>query len=200
MAWRSSNTEHVRYLNNPEAMGGAAWFGLALISGSKLVLTLAVVRHLANWWFLRNVEKWVHLVPRVNVKFNIMIAVCSPHMRKLYGDSLRKDAGFVKVMKSVATKNARLLESRAGKHAPELKRVARDVKGTLEKVYEETADVFEEFFAKCMWFCSVIMNLCMVSNNAARPRISEVVQDTKILLQQSRERFVVMFVVSLVFQ
>ncbi|KAG6834035.1 phosphatidylethanolamine N-methyltransferase [Arthromyces matolae] len=25
-----------RYLNNPEAMGGAAWFGLALISGSKL--------------------------------------------------------------------------------------------------------------------------------------------------------------------
>ena len=76
----------------------------------------------------------------------------SPHMRKLYGDSLRKDAGFVKVMKSVASKNARLLESHAGKHAPELKRVARDVKGTLEKVYEETADVLEELLAKCMWF------------------------------------------------
>ena len=121
-------------------------------------------------------------------------------MRKLYGDTLRKDAGFVKVMKSVASKNARLLESHAGKHAPELKRVARDVRGTLEKVYEETADVFEEFLAKCMWFCSVFMNLCVVSNNAARPRISEVVQDTKILLQQSRERFVVMFVVSLGFQ
>jgi len=50
-------TQLVRYLNNPEAMGGAAWFGLALISDSKLVLTLAVIRHLANWWFLRNVEK-----------------------------------------------------------------------------------------------------------------------------------------------
>lgn len=48
---------YLRYLNNPEAMGGAAWFGLALVSGSKLVLTLAVIRHLANWWFLRNVEK-----------------------------------------------------------------------------------------------------------------------------------------------
>lgn len=47
--------------------------------------------------------------------------------------------------------------------------------------------------------CSVFMNLRVVSNNAARPRISEVVQDTKILLQQSRERYFVMFVVSLGF-
>lgn len=46
------------YLNNPEAMGGAAFFGLALISASKLVLCLAVVRHLANWWFLSNVEQY----------------------------------------------------------------------------------------------------------------------------------------------
>lgn len=48
-----------RYLNNPEAMGGAAYFGLALISGSKLVLALAVLRHLANWWFLSSVEQCV---------------------------------------------------------------------------------------------------------------------------------------------
>jgi len=45
------------YLNNPEAMG-AAFFGLALISASKLVLCLAVVRHLASWWFLSNVEQY----------------------------------------------------------------------------------------------------------------------------------------------
>jgi phosphatidylethanolamine N-methyltransferase len=70
-------------------------------------------------------------------------------MRKLYGDSLRKDAGFVKVMKNVARKNARLLESRAGRHAPELKRVAKEVKGTFDKVYEETAEVVEEFLTKC---------------------------------------------------
>jgi hypothetical protein len=48
-----------RYLNNPEAMGGAAWFGLALISGSRLVLSLAVTRHIANWWFLSSVEKYI---------------------------------------------------------------------------------------------------------------------------------------------
>lgn len=70
-------------------------------------------------------------------------------MRKLYGDSLRKDAGFVKVMKNVASKNARLLESRAGRHAPELKRVAREVIGTFDKVYEETADAVEDFLARC---------------------------------------------------
>ena len=70
-------------------------------------------------------------------------------MRKLYGDSIRSDAGFVKVIKKVAQKNARLLESRAGKHAPEIKRVAREVKGTFDKVYVETAEVVEEFISKC---------------------------------------------------
>ncbi|OSD06666.1 phosphatidylethanolamine N-methyltransferase [Trametes coccinea BRFM310] len=142
-----------RYLNNPEVISGAAFFGLALISGSKLVFALAVVRLLSQWWFLSKVE--------------------NPHMRKLYGDSIRSDAGFVKVIKKVAQKNARLLESRAGRHAPEIKRVAREVKGTFDKVYEETAEVVEEFLAK------------------SRPRISEVVQDTKVLLQQSRERLVI---------
>ena len=49
------------YLNNPEIMSGAAFFGLALISGSKLVFTLAVIRHLSQLWFLSKVEKCVLL-------------------------------------------------------------------------------------------------------------------------------------------
>ncbi|CAL1698213.1 unnamed protein product [Somion occarium] len=142
-----------RYLNNPEIMSGAAFFGLAMISGSKLVFALAVLRYLSQWWFLSNVE--------------------NPHMRKLYGDSLRSDAGFVKVIKTVAQKNAHILESRAGRHAPEIRRVAKEVKGTFDKVYEETAEVLEDFLAK------------------SRPKISEVVQDTKVLLQQSREKLVI---------
>ncbi|KAF9074375.1 phosphatidylethanolamine N-methyltransferase [Rhodocollybia butyracea] len=142
-----------RYLNNPEMMGGAAWFGLGLISGSKLVFSLAVIKHLGHWWFVSSVE--------------------NPHMTKLYGDSLRKEAGFVKVIKNVASKNARILESRAGRHAPELKRVAREVIGTFDKVFDETADAVEEFLAK------------------SKPRISEVVSDTRVLLQQSREKLVI---------
>ncbi|KIJ61193.1 hypothetical protein HYDPIDRAFT_183320 [Hydnomerulius pinastri MD-312] len=147
-----------RYLDNPELMSGASFLGLALISGSKLVGSLAILRFLSHWWFLKIVE--------------------NPHMRKLYGDSLRKEAGFVKVIKNVASKNARLLESRAGRHAPEIRRVAKEVKGTFDKVFEETADVVEEFLAK------------------SKPRISEVVQETKVLLQQSRERLVITRVAS----
>ncbi len=52
----------IRYLNNPEIMSGAAFFGLALISGSKLVFTLAVIRHLSQLWFLSTVEKFVSLL------------------------------------------------------------------------------------------------------------------------------------------
>ncbi|KAH8077088.1 phosphatidylethanolamine N-methyltransferase [Cristinia sonorae] len=142
-----------RYLNNPEIMSGAAFFGLAMISGSKLAFSLAVIRLLSQWWFLSNVE--------------------NPHMRKLYGDSLRSDAGFVKVIKKVAQQNAHLLESRAGRHAPEIRRVAKEFKGTFDKVYEETAEKLEDLIAK------------------SKPKISEVVQDTKVLLQQSRERLVI---------
>lgn len=90
----------------------------------------------------------------------------SPHMRKLYGDSLRKDAGFVKVIKKVASKNARLLERRAGRlglgqigQGPEMTRVVkvvREVRGNLEKVFEETAEVVEEFLAKCEFFFGLL--------------------------------------------
>jgi phosphatidylethanolamine N-methyltransferase len=121
-------------------------------------------------------------------------------MRKLYGDSLRKDAGFVKVMKKVASNNARMLESRAGRHAPAIKSVAREVKGTFDKVYEETAEAVEDFLSKCECPCPLDPSGSPMSPwwthpltrlLAARPRISGVVQDTKFLLQQSRERLVI---------
>ena len=133
-------------------MGGAAYIGLALISGSKLVLSLAVIRHLANWWFLSSVEQWVSpFYSYILILTSGFAPFCSPHMRKLYGDSLRKDAGFVKVMKSVASKNAQIFKSRAGRHASDLERVATDVIETFDKVYEETADAVEEFLARCEW-------------------------------------------------
>jgi hypothetical protein len=129
-------------------MAGAAFFGMALISGSKLVYILAGVRHVSYWWFLHYVEQYV-LSPAFCFSEAHGFAN-SPHMRKLYGDSLRKDAGFTKVVKKVARRNARLLESQAGRHAPEIRRVVREVRGTFEKVYEDTAEVVEEFLAKCM--------------------------------------------------
>lgn len=114
-------------------------------------------------------------------------------MRKLYGDSLRSDAGFVKVIKTVAQKNAHILESRAGRHAPEIRRVAKEVKGTFDKVYEETAEALEDFLAKCKSFQAWVCLRCASKRRraTAKPRISEVMQDTKVLLQQSRERLVI---------
>lgn len=146
-----------RFLNNPErTMGGAAFFGLSLISGSKLVFALAVISQLSHWWFLSKVE--------------------NPHMKKLYGASLRQEAGLTKVVKKVALRNAMLLDSRAQKHVPEITRVAKEVKGTFDKVYEETAEVVKEFIHP--------------------PNLSEVVQDTKVLLQHSREKLVISRVTS----
>lgn len=95
-------------------------------------------------------------------------------MQKLYGSSLRQEAGLTKVVKKVALKNAMLLESRTRKHVvPEIRRVAKEVKGTLDKVYEETAEVVKEFIHP--------------------PNLSGVVQDTKVLLQHSREKLVIRY-------
>lgn len=172
-------------------MSGVSFFGLALVSGSKLVLSLAVIRYLSHWWFLSYVEKLVFCI-LIDVARMIKISCISPHMRKLYGDSLRKEAGFLKVIKNVASQNARLLESRAGRHGPGIKRVAREVKGTFGKVYDETAEALEEFLAKCKPLCLLFLPKCsFIHQFPARPMISEVVQDTKILLQQSRERLVI---------
>lgn len=58
-------------------------------------------------------------------------------MKKLYGDSIRKEAGLTKTLKSVANRNANVA------------RVAHEVSGTFEKVYEDAAGAVEEFLSRC---------------------------------------------------
>ncbi|WVQ83696.1 hypothetical protein IAT38_005840 [Cryptococcus sp. DSM 104549] len=140
-----------RFLNNPErSLSGAAFFGLWLISNSKLVFALALASHLSHWWFLSCVEH--------------------PHMQRLYGDRLRKDGGLTKTLKNVAGKT---LAKNTGKHAHEIKRVVQEVRGSIEKVEERVTEAVEEFL------------------DHARPMISDMVHDTRILLQQSRERMII---------
>ncbi|KAJ1026888.1 hypothetical protein NDA16_002182 [Ustilago loliicola] len=113
-----------RFLNNPErSMGGAAFFGLALISGSKLTLSMAIISYVAHWIFLSSVE--------------------GPHMRKLYGEAaLRKDSGVTKQLKTqwVAARDSDLFRLAQESTA------IRNVQGTIEKVQKDAAEVFEEFF------------------------------------------------------
>ena len=87
----------------------------------------------------------------------------SPHMAKLYGDSIRKEAGFVKVFKKVASRNAQRV---AKNTTPGMRRVAREVKGTIDKVYEETAEALEEFLAKCRSFLLIDGRRVLIENGS----------------------------------
>ena len=48
---RLSYTGIYRFLNNPErSMGSAAFFGMALLSGSLTATVVAMLAHLSHWW------------------------------------------------------------------------------------------------------------------------------------------------------
>ncbi|RMZ77706.1 hypothetical protein DV738_g4247, partial [Chaetothyriales sp. CBS 135597] len=69
-----------RFLNNPErVLGLAGVWGLALITLSRSIFGLALLSHLLSLAFIQFVER--------------------PHMQKLYGTSLRQDAGLVKTLR-----------------------------------------------------------------------------------------------------
>lgn len=74
-------TSIYRFLNNPERIfGTAGLWGAALITWSRSIFILALVSHLLTLGFLQYVEK--------------------PHMQKIYGRSVRKEAGLMKFIKS----------------------------------------------------------------------------------------------------
>jgi phosphatidylethanolamine N-methyltransferase len=63
-------------------------------------------------------------------------------MNRLYGDRLRKDGGLTKTLKSVAGKT---LGSKAARHAPDIQRMVKEVKGSIEKVEEKVTEAVEDF-------------------------------------------------------
>ncbi|KAK7754069.1 phosphatidylethanolamine N-methyltransferase [Diatrype stigma] len=69
-----------RFLNNPERIiGTAGLWGAALITWSRSIFILALTSHLLTLAFLRFVEQ--------------------PHMQKIYGRSMRDEAGLTKFIK-----------------------------------------------------------------------------------------------------
>ncbi|MBW0483024.1 hypothetical protein O181_022739 [Austropuccinia psidii MF-1] len=160
-----------RYLNNPErSMGGAAFFGMSLMSGHKAVFVIALASVLCHWWFLSFVE--------------------SPHMKKVYGDRIRKEAGLTKALKQGAQRlrsRTRQPESRFDggsgsfdglmsneeiRDGKRLEQRFKEVQGTFEFIYDEAVLALDEFLEK------------------SAPRLSGVVRDTKVLLQRSGERLI----------
>ncbi|BGP19913.1 hypothetical protein JCM10213_008612 [Rhodosporidiobolus nylandii] len=145
-----------RYLNNPErTMGAAALMGLAVLSASKAVGALTIIAVVAHWWFLSCVEK--------------------PHMQRLYGPSLRKDAGVTKTLRNAARRMSVSQKDKHSKHSEIFNRLSqnvREVQGTVEKVFEDTAEAVEEFLKRA-------------------PAVKDVVEETKVFFQQSGERLII---------
>ena len=75
-------------------------------------------------------------------------------MQRLYGNTLRKDAGVTKTLRN-AVRRASHTDGRAGSGTvrkdliERISKNVREVQGTVEKVFEETADAVEEFINKC---------------------------------------------------
>ncbi|KAI8980834.1 phospholipid methyltransferase-domain-containing protein [Pilobolus umbonatus] len=151
-----------RFLNNPEKiMGHAAFWGMTLIANNGFIFGLALFSQICNILFIHYVEE--------------------PHMQKLYGDQIRTEAGFTKTLKSAAiaipkkipqklqTEIARLIDE---KEIREAERIVKETVVKVEKAVEETKDAVGEFV------------------EAARPRLQEVLSETKQILQTSRSRVI----------
>ncbi|KEF53058.1 phosphatidylethanolamine N-methyltransferase [Exophiala aquamarina CBS 119918] len=96
-----------RFLNNPErVLGLAGVWGVALITSSKAVFCLAILSHTLSLAFIQFVER--------------------PHMQKLYGRSLRQDAGLVRSLRR------------------SLPPPLRQWQDGMDKVLSETFDIMED--------------------------------------------------------
>ncbi|RAH49810.1 phosphatidylethanolamine N-methyltransferase [Aspergillus brunneoviolaceus CBS 621.78] len=96
-----------RFLNNPErVLGLAGVWGAVLITSSGAVIFLALISHVLSMAFIQFVER--------------------PHMQKLYGQSLRQDAGLVKSLKRSLPPSLRQLH------------------GSVDKIVDESFEFIEE--------------------------------------------------------
>ncbi|ODV88903.1 hypothetical protein CANCADRAFT_130659 [Tortispora caseinolytica NRRL Y-17796] len=105
-----------RYFNNPgRVLGTAGLWGAVLMTNSRTVFLLSAIHTFGGIGFLKFVE--------------------TPHMRLLYGDQLRKEAGVVKNLK------------RAARLPDPFEKKVRDIQGSIDKVFSETTAAVEEFLA-----------------------------------------------------
>ncbi|KAF9388447.1 phosphatidylethanolamine N-methyltransferase [Podila verticillata] len=143
-----------RFVNNPEkVMGHAAFWGMTLICNSWSIFILAMFSQVSNFLFLHYVE--------------------SPHMRKIYGDKIRKDAGVVKTVKAAQILPQKIRERL---ETPEIKDVLERTRAASEKAQDFVEGTRED--------------LTELVQSVA-PRIQEMMSNSKALLESSREKLLV---------
>ncbi|KAG0366159.1 phospholipid methyltransferase-domain-containing protein [Gamsiella multidivaricata] len=144
-----------RFVNNPEkVMGHAAFWGMTLICNSWSIFILALFSQISNFLFLHYVE--------------------SPHMRKIYGDKLRKDAGVVKTVKAAKILPQKVKDEvdkfREKLGETDMAQRTRVVSGRAHELVEGTTELVQSVVA---------------------PRIQEMMSNSKALLENSRDKLFV---------
>ncbi|OAQ32385.1 hypothetical protein K457DRAFT_90980 [Linnemannia elongata AG-77] len=152
-----------RFVNNPEKlMGHAAFWGMTLICNSWSIFILAMFSQVSNFLFLHYVE--------------------SPHMRKIYGDKVRKDAGVVKTVKA-----AQILP----------KNLKNDVVSKIREKIEETPEIKDvlqrtrEVSEKAQDFVEGTRGDLNELVQSVAPRLQEMVTNSKAFLESSSEKLLV---------
>ncbi|KAF9566444.1 phosphatidylethanolamine N-methyltransferase [Mortierella alpina] len=151
-----------RFVNNPEkVMGHAAFWGMTLICNSWSIFILAMFSQVSNFLFLHFVE--------------------SPHMRKIYGDKIRKDAGVVKTVKAAQILPKKMKEEVSKireklEETPEIKDVLQRTRVVSEKAQDFVEGTREDLNG-------------LVQSVA--PRLQEMVSSSKALLESSKEKLIV---------
>ncbi|KAI8645821.1 phospholipid methyltransferase-domain-containing protein [Parasitella parasitica] len=150
-----------RFLNNPEKiMGHAAFWGMTLIANNGTIFALALFSQICNVLFLQYVE--------------------DPHMRKLYGDQIRKEAGLTKTLKSAAIAIPKTIPEKLQQEIAKLIREKQDSTKQVERIVKETVEKVEKAVEETVG--DIV--------DAARPRLQEVLSETKQLLETSRSRVI----------
>ncbi|KAI8073022.1 phospholipid methyltransferase-domain-containing protein [Gongronella butleri] len=159
-----------RFLNNPEKiMGHAAFWGITLIANSKAIYALALFSQLSSFLFIRYVE--------------------SPHMRKLYGDQIRKEAGLTKTLKSAAISIPKNIPDKLQQEVAKLIREKQEIKSAVnttknvERMVKETVEKVEKAMEETKTVMADLMD-------AARPRLQEMLLETRTMLQTQRARLI----------
>ncbi|KAF9414265.1 phosphatidylethanolamine N-methyltransferase [Podila epigama] len=141
-----------RFVNNPEkVMGHAAFWGMTLICNSWSIFVLAMFSQISNFLFLHFVE--------------------SPHMKKIYGDKVRKEAGVSKTVKSASLLPLNKLRERL-EETPEIKDVLQRT-----KVVQDKAQTFVEGTTGLV--------------QSVGPKFQEIVSNSRAILENSREKLFV---------
>ncbi|KAI7867561.1 phospholipid methyltransferase-domain-containing protein [Spinellus fusiger] len=159
-----------RFLNNPEKiMGHAAFWGMSLIANHRIIYALAIFSQLSSILFLSYVE--------------------APHMRVVYGNQIRKEAGLTKTLKSAAVSIPKKIPDKLQQEVSKLisekaeLKAATNTTKTMERLLKDVAERLERNVEGTVGTVGEMIE-------SARPHLQELLEETRALLANSRPRFI----------